>query len=63
MERIIEDGKVVASASFAILLDYAQLLNTLITLGISICTFIYVAKRARQVLTEPRRKGRRYAKK
>ena len=46
MEGIIEDGKVVGSATFAVLLDCAQIFNQMITLLISICTLIYVANRA-----------------
>ena len=43
---IFEDSKVVGSATIAILIDYAQVFNQLITLLISICTLIYVANRA-----------------
>ena len=43
---IFEDGKVVGSATMAILIDYAQVFNQLITLLISICTLVYVANRA-----------------
>ena len=46
MENILEDGKVVGSATFAVLLDCAQIFNQMITLLISICTLIYVANRA-----------------
>lgn len=45
-ENLIEDGKVVGSASIAVLLDYAQVFNQVITLLISVCTLIYVANRA-----------------
>ncbi len=45
-ENLIEDGKVVGSASIAVLLDYAQVFNQIITLLISVCTLIYVANRA-----------------
>ena len=67
MERIIEDSKVIGSAGVAILLEYAQVFNTIITLCISICTLIYVAKRAWQVLQETfphgKKRRRRCAKK
>lgn len=46
MENIIEDSKVIGSATIAVLLDYAQIFNQIITLLISICTLIYVANRA-----------------
>ena len=45
-ENLIEDGKVIGSASIAVLLDYAQIFNQIITLLISVCTLIYVANRA-----------------
>ena len=45
-ENFVEDGKVIGSASIAVLLDYAQIFNQLITLLISICTLVYVANRA-----------------
>lgn len=43
---LLEDGKVIGSASLAVLVGYAEIFNQLITLGISVCTFIYVANRA-----------------
>ena len=45
-ENLIEDGKVIGSASIAVLLDYAQIFNQIITLFISVCTLVYVANRA-----------------
>lgn len=45
-ENLIEDGKVVGSATLAVILDYAQIFNQLITLLISVCTLVYVANRA-----------------
>lgn len=45
-EKLIEDSKVIGSATIAVLLDYAQIFNQIITLLISICTLIYVANRA-----------------
>lgn len=45
LNNILEDGKVLGSASIAVILDYAQVFNQLITLLISICTLIYVANR------------------
>lgn len=44
--NLLEDTKVIGSAGIAVMLDYAQIFNQLITLLISICTFIYVANRA-----------------
>ena len=45
-ENLIEDSKVVGSASIAVLLDYTQVFNQIITLFISLCTLVYVANRA-----------------
>ena len=49
--NLLEDGKVVGSASLAVLVGYAEIFNQLVTLGISICTFIYVANRAYRSMT------------
>lgn len=46
----IQDTKVVGSAALACALDYAQIFNQMITLAISICTFVYVAARAYQTI-------------
>lgn len=45
LDNILEDSKVLGTASVAVILDYAQVFNQLITLLISICTLIYVANR------------------
>ncbi|MBE6467070.1 MAG: hypothetical protein E7004_00550 [Alphaproteobacteria bacterium] len=61
-ENIIEDSKVIGSASIAVLLDYAQIFNQLITLMISVCTLVYVANRAYYSLfihKKKKRKGKR----
>lgn len=50
--NLLEDGKVIGSASLAVLVGYAEIFNQLVTLGISICTFIYVANRAYRSLTD-----------
>ena len=47
---IIEDSKVIGSAAFAVILDYAQIFNQIITLLISICTLVYVANRAINII-------------
>lgn len=62
--NLLEDGKVIGSASLAVLVGYAEIFNQLITLGISICTFVYVANRAYGSLTgltksEKKRKKRK----
>lgn len=60
--HLLEDSKVVGSASIAVMLDYAQVFNQIITLLISICTLIYVANRAYQSLIKwrkPSKKKRR----
>ena len=49
-DDIIEDSKVIGSATLAVVLDYAQIFNQIITLLISICTFIYVANRAINII-------------
>lgn len=51
MERLIEDTKVLGSASVAVLVDYFQVFNAFLTVLISICTLIYVGNRAWEVLT------------
>lgn len=62
-DTLIEDSKVIGSASVAVLLDYAQVFNQLITLLISICTLVYVANRAYHTLhinqKKNKKKGRR----
>ena len=60
--ELLQDTKVVGSAAFACALDYAQICNQMITLAISICTFVYVAARAYQTikaLRKPFKKRRR----
>ena len=46
MERLVEDAKVVSSASIAVFLDYTQAINSLLTVLVTICTLIYVSCRA-----------------
>ena len=61
-ENVVEDSKVIGSATMALLLDYAQIFNQLITLMISICTLIYVVNRAYYSLfihKKKRKKGKR----
>lgn len=53
--EIMQDTKVVGSAAFACALDYAQICNQMITLAISICTFVYVAVRAYQTINSLRK--------
>lgn len=53
--NLIQDTKVVGSAVFACVLDYAQICNQMITLAISICTFVYVAARAYQTIKSLRK--------
>jgi hypothetical protein len=60
---LLEDGKVVGSASVAVLLDYAPVFNQVITLMISVCTLIYVANRAWQSLPHHKKHKRRKGKK
>lgn len=62
--NLLEDGKVVGSASLAVLMGYAEIFNQLVTLGISVCTFVYVANRAYQsvVCLKPSKKKRKKRK-
>ena len=48
--EMIEDGKVIASAALAVVLDAAQVCNQVITLFISLSTLVYVAARAYQTI-------------
>ena len=50
MEKIIEDTKIAGSAVITYALDYFQIFNQLITLGIDICILVYVAHRAYTVI-------------
>lgn len=52
MEKILEDSKVIGSAGLALGLEYAQILNSFLSLLISICTLIYVGNRAYQIVNE-----------
>lgn len=58
-ENFIEDSKVIGSASIAVLIDYAQIFNQIITLLISICTLAYVANRAYYSLFIHRKKKKK----
>lgn len=61
-EELIEDSKVIGSATFAVALDIAQVCNQLITLLISLMTLVYVACRAYQtvqVLIKPNKRRKR----
>ncbi len=51
MEKILEDSKVIGSAGLALGLEYAQILNSFLSLLISICTLIYVGNRAYQIIS------------
>ena len=60
---IFEDSKVVGSATMAILIDYAQVFNQLITLLISFCTLIYVANRAyHSIIKTPNKRKKKKGK-
>lgn len=60
--ELVEDGKVLASASVAIWLDYAAVFNQIITLLISMCTLVYVAARAYRTLFGHQKNKRRRKK-
>ena len=61
-DNLVEDSKVIGSASIAVILDYAQVFNQVITLLISLCTLVYVANRAYNSLfnkkSNKRKKGK-----
>lgn len=61
--ELVQDTKVVGTAAFACALDYAQVCNQMITLAISICTFIYVAARAYQTIKFLRQPSRKRGRK
>lgn len=44
--KVIEDGKVVSAGVCTLWLQYSQVLNEVLTLFITICTAIYVGRRA-----------------
>ena len=44
--KVIEDGKVVGAGACTIWLQYSQVLNETLTLFITICTAVYVGRRA-----------------
>ena len=48
--ELIEDSKVIGSATFAVALDLAQVCNQFLTLLISLMTLVYVAGRAYQTI-------------
>lgn len=52
MERLVQDTKVIGSATLAVILDYTQVINTFLTLLVTICTLIYVSNRAYHVVLE-----------
>lgn len=63
INSIIEDSKVIGSASMAVLIGYTEIFNHIITLCISLCTLIYVANRAYQSIAaykkSKKKRGRR----
>lgn len=63
LNSLFEDGKVVGSASIAVLLGYAEVFNQIITLGISLCTLIYVANRAYQSIASYQKAKKKRKKK
>ena len=50
--NVIEDGKVVTAGICTIWLQYSQLLNETLTLFISLCTAIYVGRKAVKAVIE-----------
>jgi hypothetical protein len=50
--KVIEDGKVVSAGVCTLWLQYSQILNDVLTLFITICTSIYVGRRAFKTIVE-----------
>lgn len=61
--KVIEDGKVVGAGACTIWLQYSQVLNETLTLFISICTAVYVGRKAIKALIATVRDIKRYFKK
>lgn len=44
--KVVEDGKVMSASICTLWLQYSQILNETLTVFISVCTAIYVGRRA-----------------
>jgi len=61
--KVIEDGKVVGAGACTIWLQYSQVLNETLTLFISICTAVYVGRKAFKATMATIRDIKKYLKK
>lgn len=61
--KVIEDGKVVGAGACTIWLQYSQVLNETLTLFITICTAVYVGRRAVKSVIDTIKDLKKYFKK
>ena len=61
--KVIEDGKVVGAGACTIWLQYSQVLNETLTLFITICTAVYVGRRAIKDIFDTIKDIKKYFKK
>ena len=61
--RVVEDTKVVSAGVCTVWLQYSQVLNETLTLFISICTSIYVGRRAYRAIVDSIKDFRKWRKK
>ena len=61
--KVIEDGKVVGAGACTIWLQYSQILNETLTLFISLCTAVYVGRKAIKAIIMTVKDIKRYIKK
>lgn len=61
--KVIEDGKVVGAGACTIWLQYSQVLNETLTLFITICTAVYVGRRAVKAVIDTIKDLKKYFKK
>ena len=61
--KLVEDGKVVGAGTCTIWLQYSQVLNETLTLFITICTAVYVGRRAIKAIVDSIKDVKKYIKK
>lgn len=61
--KVIEDGKVVGAGACTIWLQYSQVLNETLTLFISLCTAVYVGRKAIKAIIMTIKDIKKYLKK
>lgn len=52
VHKMVEDGKVVGAGVCTVWLQYSQVLNETLTLFISLCTAVYVGRRAYKAIAD-----------